>query len=240
MEGSPRVARVRRRLTYANVVATLALIVALSSGTAFAASKLVTGRQIAPNTVTGLNVRNGSLEAVDLSTRARKFLQGRTGARGAAGSVGAIGAPGVSGPQGITGPVGATGAQGPTGLGRASSGALRCPPACYTEATVLAIDGDVALLGACDPGVGAASIRVQNRRSSTIRAWVEQGGTTRMTALGPGQTTPATGSTSIGNGLLLRASVANVDGSSPVWFDVAAHFEGPPNQCGFDAMAVRP
>ena len=34
----------RRRLTYANVVATLALLIAISGGTAFAASKLITGK----------------------------------------------------------------------------------------------------------------------------------------------------------------------------------------------------
>ena len=52
-----------RRITYSNVVATLALIVALS-GTAWAA--MVTGAQIKDNSVTGRDIRNGSLTGADL------------------------------------------------------------------------------------------------------------------------------------------------------------------------------
>jgi hypothetical protein len=37
----------RRRLTYANVTSTIALIIAISGGTAFAASHLITGNETA-------------------------------------------------------------------------------------------------------------------------------------------------------------------------------------------------
>jgi Collagen triple helix repeat (20 copies) len=72
-------------------------------------------------------VINGSLQAVDLSQRARSALRGhrgprgRTGAPGAAGAQGPAGATGSAGPAGSigppgnTGPVGATGATGPQG-----------------------------------------------------------------------------------------------------------------------------
>ena len=42
----------RPRLSYANVVATLALIIAIGGGSAYAASRLVTGKQIAKGTIT--------------------------------------------------------------------------------------------------------------------------------------------------------------------------------------------
>ena len=83
-------AAVRRpRLTYANVVATLALFLALSGGSALAASKLITGSQIAKGTITGANVKNGSLLSKDF--KKGQLPKGATGATGAAGAAGAAG-----------------------------------------------------------------------------------------------------------------------------------------------------
>lgn len=84
---------VRSRLTYANVVATLALVFAMSGG-AYAASKfLITStKQIKPSVL--------------------KQLQGKAGP---AGSVGAAGAVGPAGPTGPTGPKGADGTSGAPG-----------------------------------------------------------------------------------------------------------------------------
>ena len=53
--------RLMRRLTYANVVATLALIIAIGGGSAYAASRLVTGKQIAKGTITGANIKQSTL-----------------------------------------------------------------------------------------------------------------------------------------------------------------------------------
>ncbi len=72
---------VRSRLTYSNVVATLALVLALGGGTVYAASKLgkntvtsksikkgaVKSSDIAGSAVTGKKVKDGSLEAGDLA-----------------------------------------------------------------------------------------------------------------------------------------------------------------------------
>jgi hypothetical protein len=85
----------RRRLTYANVVSTLALVVAVSGGTAFAASKLITGKQIAKGTITAANIKSHSL----LSSNFKKGQipagpRGKTGSQGAAGTPGGAGAPG--------------------------------------------------------------------------------------------------------------------------------------------------
>jgi hypothetical protein len=84
--------RQRPKLTYANVIATLALFLALGGGAAFAASTLgkntVGARQLRKNAVTGAKVKDGSLAAGD-------FEPGQLPA-------------GERGPQGLPGAPGAT------------------------------------------------------------------------------------------------------------------------------------
>lgn len=96
---------IRSRLTYANVVATLALFVALG-GVGYAAVKLprnsVGNPQLKADAVTGSKVRNRSLTAADFKDPVR----GATGATGAAGPAGATGAAGPAGAAGPTGPAG--------------------------------------------------------------------------------------------------------------------------------------
>ncbi len=85
----------RRRLTYANVVSTLALVIAVGGGTAFAASRLITGSQIAKGTITAANIKKSTLSA---RLFAKGVLQsGPTGATGAQGPAGATGATGAAG-----------------------------------------------------------------------------------------------------------------------------------------------
>ena len=86
----------------AALVVALVALFAACSGTAVAA-KLITGKQIANNTVTGADVKKGSLQATDLSGKARAALQGATGAQGPAGPAGAKGADGAPGAPGISG-----------------------------------------------------------------------------------------------------------------------------------------
>jgi hypothetical protein len=60
--------RLRPRLTYANVIATLALFLALGGGAAYAASlgkNTVGTKQLKKNAVTGAKVKDGSLSAGD-------------------------------------------------------------------------------------------------------------------------------------------------------------------------------
>jgi hypothetical protein len=99
---------VRGRLSYANVVATLALVFAMSGGAAYAASHfLITStKQIKPSVLAQLKGRAGPA--------------GPAGAAGVAGAVGpagpaGTGAQGPAGPQGSVGPAGAEGEQGPKG-----------------------------------------------------------------------------------------------------------------------------
>jgi hypothetical protein len=60
----------RPRLTYANVVATLALVLAVGGASAFAATQLaknsVGTKQLKNNAVTGAKVKNGSLSGADI------------------------------------------------------------------------------------------------------------------------------------------------------------------------------
>lgn len=101
----------REKLTYANVMATVAVFLALG-GTSVAAIRLgrgaVKNTNIAANAVTSGKVRNGSLLAKD-------FKRGQlpAGAAGAKGDTGPAGPAGPAGPKGDTGPVGpSTGAAG--------------------------------------------------------------------------------------------------------------------------------
>jgi hypothetical protein len=79
------------RLTYANVIATLALFLALGGATAFAASTLgknsVGTRQLKKNAVTGAKVKDGSLLAGDF--KAGQLPAGERGPQGAPGAPGA-------------------------------------------------------------------------------------------------------------------------------------------------------
>jgi hypothetical protein len=87
-----------------NMIGMLALFVALG-GTTYAASTALIGR----NTVASPQVRNGSLQTVDLSKKARKALKGNRGLRGLRGLTGAKGATGAAGAQGVKGDTGAAG-----------------------------------------------------------------------------------------------------------------------------------
>ena len=91
----------RPRLTYANVIATLALFLALGGGAAFAASNLgkssVGTKQLKRNAVTGAKVKDGSLGAADF--KAGELPRGE---RGPAGERGAIGERGLQGAPGAT------------------------------------------------------------------------------------------------------------------------------------------
>jgi len=89
-----------RRLSYANVVATLALFIALGGG-AYAATKLpknsVGPTQLRRNAVTSSKVKDGSLHRQDFATKDLATLRGPTGPTGATGATGAKGDMGAVG-----------------------------------------------------------------------------------------------------------------------------------------------
>ena len=101
---------------HSTAVAYLALFAALG-GSAYAAVT-VTGKNIKDGTVTGKDVKNRSLGTSKLSKTALSSLTSRPGPAGPNGEKGAPGPTGPSGPagpQGEPGPAGAQGAPGPAG-----------------------------------------------------------------------------------------------------------------------------
>jgi hypothetical protein len=91
------------RVSPAMIVAMIALFVALSGTAVATTSALITGRQIQNNSITGLDIKQKSIQVGDLATRAR----GTRGARGVAGPPGPVGPQGAQGPPGpSTGPAG--------------------------------------------------------------------------------------------------------------------------------------
>ncbi|HEX9968429.1 MAG TPA: hypothetical protein VGB06_10850 [Solirubrobacterales bacterium] len=124
----------RRHLTYANVISTIALFVALG-GASYAALEIPKGSvgtpQLKRGAVTSGKVRDGSIRLSDLNPDSLKRLPGRPIGppigRGIPGPPGPAGPPGPTGPTGPAGPVpidtgpplpgppGPTGATGPTG-----------------------------------------------------------------------------------------------------------------------------
>lgn len=83
----------RSRLTYSNVVATLALFVALG-GSSYAAATIGSG-QIKNNSIQSKDVKNRTLQAKDF--KRGQLRRGATGAKGAQGPQGAPGARGAAG-----------------------------------------------------------------------------------------------------------------------------------------------
>lgn len=93
--------RLRGSASPTTVIAIIAVILALT-GSAVAASGLITGADI----------KNGSITKADLSSRTVRSLKGRTGKEG---PMGQDGFTGPQGPQGSTGPEGPRGPAGPAG-----------------------------------------------------------------------------------------------------------------------------
>jgi hypothetical protein len=98
--------RLFAHLSYANVMATLALFIALG-GTAVAGTRmLLTGANVQDHSLTGADIKNGSVGANVLSRLAIRELTGAKGKRGPTGAAGPAGAAGPQGPQGAQGPAG--------------------------------------------------------------------------------------------------------------------------------------
>ena len=182
--------RLLRRLTYANVAATLALFFALG-GTAVAGAKLlVTGSNVKNHSLTGLDIKNGSLGYNTLSPGARTRLQG---ARGAVGATGPQGQPGTQGPAGQQGPAGP---QGSPGVGVTTATAAGADVIGYQDLTPLAshplpLSGDYVIfttLTVHNTGANAEYLNCGYRLNGTINPSAgvntDAGGTATFTSVG--------------------------------------------------------
>jgi hypothetical protein len=101
---------------YANVTATLALVVALS-GSAYAATT-ITGKQVRNGSLTGADIKKESIASAQVANlRANDFRAGElpAGPAGRPGASGPAGAKGDAGLKGDKGDAGARGAPGPRG-----------------------------------------------------------------------------------------------------------------------------
>jgi len=113
-------AKERSRITYANVVATLALFLALG-GTSYAAIT-ITGKNVKDNSLTTKDIKNRSLLGKDFKAgQLPAGPQGATGPQGPQGAKGDAGAVGVSGYQRVVSPSVANPA------GGQNSGSVACP-----------------------------------------------------------------------------------------------------------------
>ena len=103
--------RIRKRITYTNVLLTLALLFALTGG-AYAAGKYVitSTKQISPKVLKALQGKTGAAGA-----NGAPGAQGPAGSAGTGGSKGEKGETGALGPQGPRGNTGTTGSQGSQG-----------------------------------------------------------------------------------------------------------------------------
>lgn len=100
---------VRKRLTYANVISTIALFLVLGGATAFAASELELGK----NTVGTKQLKKEAVSLAKIKASAKTALQGATGPKGATGPQGPAGPKGDKGDRGEKGDQGNQGEPGP-------------------------------------------------------------------------------------------------------------------------------
>jgi uncharacterized low-complexity protein len=136
------------RLTYANVAATVALVLAMSGGALAAGHYLITSTtQISPKVLRRLKAKNGLP-----GNPGKPGPQGVAGAQGSAGTQGKEGTVGATGPQG---PEGKTGPQGPMGPPGEESPLPRTLEAGRTETGAWVIS-----VGAVNPAVAAISFPI--------------------------------------------------------------------------------
>ena len=107
---------IRKRLTYANVIVTLALVFAMTGG-AYAAKKyLITSTaQISPKVLKSLQGKTGPVGPAGAAGAGFQGPQGPAGPAGAKGETGPAGTKGTNGANGANGTTGATGPKGTTG-----------------------------------------------------------------------------------------------------------------------------
>lgn len=149
----------KRHLSYANVVASVALFAALGTGGAYAATQL-TGKNIKNESLTGADVKNRSLTGSDVKDSSLTGLDLKNGSVGpsdlsasakTSGPAGPAGAPGPAGAKGDKGEAGEQGPSGPSSVDNDVGGSMCNPTSpthlvCNTTDLTLAKAGKVLLV----------------------------------------------------------------------------------------------
>jgi hypothetical protein len=143
------------------VVLAVLVTMLVVGATSVEAAKFITGKQIARNTITGKNVKAGSLQLSDLSPGTRAALRGPAGPQGPQGAQGAQGAPGIPGAPGakgttdiayVDGPVVTVGSQGSnTSSAICPSGSVATGGAFGPASDVFGVD-DIVFFGVSEGG----------------------------------------------------------------------------------------
>jgi hypothetical protein len=142
--------RLRNSLTFANVIAVIALFVALGGG-AYAATRLPA------SSVGTKQLKKEAVTPGKLSATAKAAITGATGAKGATGPQGDSGPAGQVGPQGPTGPAGSAATSGPVPI---DASAPESPLA--TTDSMLSLDGRTSWTAPDEPaGLLLAQLRLK-------------------------------------------------------------------------------
>lgn len=161
------------------VVAVLATGALLGAGGAFAANKvLVKGGNVVDGSLTGKDIRNGSIQQIDLSSSLRsRIARIGTGSTGS-GTQGAQGAPGAQGPPGPQGAPGITAA--------ASSKMTSAKPLGTTAVELIAQDS------ATGGYTGVATVEVTGSGAATVTCTLKIGANTAQGSATVGDTQKVT------------------------------------------------
>ena len=135
---------VRKRISYANIAATLAVLFAMTSGALAASKYIITStKQIKPSVLAQIKGKNGAAGAQGAQgpagpagAQGGKGENGANGSNGSNGSDGKVGAAGPKGTTGASGVPGASGVTGPTG----QTGFTKVLPSGATETGVWSVN----------------------------------------------------------------------------------------------------
>jgi hypothetical protein len=142
--------RLSAKLTYANVISTLCLVLLVGGGTAYAATVML------PNNSVGTKqIKKEAVTPAKLSKASKAALTGAAGPRGATGHQGPKGNNGLAGPQGKDGPRGLEGVKGPQG-----PGAVTIDEVATSANHLIGVFGGVEVTDTCNGVSGLISLSV--------------------------------------------------------------------------------
>jgi hypothetical protein len=225
----------RKKLTYANVMATVAVFVALG-GSSYAAVT-ITGKDIKDGTVTGKDVKDRSLTAKDFSgsVAGPQGKRGKTGATGATGPAGAPGSQGIQGVQGIQGPKGDTPSAGPRGFDIDNGGHFSASVSDYYLPVTTDFTPTRALTCTVTSTVQTRDYGAAHPETVTVRNAVWVDGTPDDDGI-PGLYLVDDGQNGFYQAPMTRSSVIQVPAGKPIHFGI--YFKNADDWAGDDVSAV--